>query len=370
MPKNCRDGRHRGLVRMDTGQVMGGMKRPTMTAVAEAAGVSVATVDRVLNGRLPVRGPTAMRVMEAAQRIGYHASDLMRQRLLGGGNTPARTLGFILQINHDPFYAALAEALQQAAAAQTRWRCRAVVRVVDALRPAALVQAMHELAEQADGIGIVAGDHPQVNEAVAVLQGRGCPTVALLSDIGSPLRAGHVGLDHRKTGRTAAWAISRLSKVAGEVGVFVGSHRFIGHELTEMSLRSYLREHAPGFQVLDAVVNREDPDLAYEATLTLVDRHPDLVGLYLPSGGVPGVLKALRELRGHEHHIVTVASELSPLHREALHEGLIDLVIATPKAAVAEAAVQLLCEALDAAGQPWAPRMVYPPFDVHTPENT
>lgn len=355
---------------MDMGGGMSAPKRPTMAAVAEAAGVSVATVDRVLNSRLPVRGNTALRVMEAAQRIGYHASDLMRQRLLGAGKAPARTLGFILQINHDPFYAALAEALQQAALAQTRWHCQVVVRVVDALRPQALVEAMHELAAQADGIGVVAGDHPQVNQAVAALHAQGCPTVALLSDISSPLRAGHVGLDHRKTGRTAAWAISRLSRQAGEVGVFVGSHRFIGHELTEMSLRSYLRELAPDFHVLDAVVNREDEDLAYEATLALVDRHPDLVGLYLPSGGVPGVIRALRELRDHDHHIVTVASELSPLHAEALHEGLIDVIIGTPKAAVAEAAVSLLCEALDAQGQPWSPRTVYPPFELYTPENT
>jgi LacI family transcriptional regulator len=345
-------------------------KRPTMTAVAEAAGVSVATVDRVLNSRLPVRGDTALRVMDAAQRIGYHASELMRQRLLGGGKAAARTLGFILQINHDPFYAALADAIQQAAQAQTRWRCQVVVRVVDALRPQAMVEAMHELARQADGIGIVAGDHPQVNQAVIDLQAQGCPTVALLSDISSPGRAGYVGLDHRKTGRTAAWAISRLSKLEGEVGVFVGSHRFIGHELTEMSLRSYLREHAPGFHVLDAVVNREDEDLAYEATLTLVDRHPDLVGLYLPSGGVPGALKALRELRDHDHHIVTVASEISPLHRQALHDGLIDLIIGTPKAAVAEAAVSLLCEALDTPGQFGSPRTVHLPFDLFTPENT
>jgi LacI family transcriptional regulator len=355
---------------MDINPAMGTVKRPTMNAVAEAAGVSVATVDRVLNSRLPVRGDTALRVMEAAQRIGYHASDLMRQRLLGPGKVAARTLGFILQINHDPFYAALAEALQQAAQAQTRWRCQVVVRVVDALRPQAMVEAMHDLAKQADGIGIVAGDHPQVNQAVAALQAQGCPTVALLSDIGAPSRAGYVGLDHRQTGRTAAWAISRLSKQPGEVACFVGSHRFVGHELTEMSLRSYLREHTPDFQVLDAVVNREDEDMAYEATLALIDRHPDLVGLHLASGGVPGVVRALRERRDHDHHIVTVASELSPLHREALLDGVLDLIIATPKVAVADTAVRLLCEALDAPGQAWSPRLVNLPFDLFTPENT
>ena len=46
------------------------MRRPTIADLAQAAGVSVATVDRVLNGRLPVRSETARKVSEAAERIG------------------------------------------------------------------------------------------------------------------------------------------------------------------------------------------------------------------------------------------------------------------------------------------------------------
>ena len=45
-------------------------KRPTITDLAESAGVSVATVDRVLNGRHPVREETARRVYAAARDIG------------------------------------------------------------------------------------------------------------------------------------------------------------------------------------------------------------------------------------------------------------------------------------------------------------
>ena len=56
-------------------------KRPTIADLARDAGVSVATVDRVLNGRLPVREETARRVYEAANAIGYHAAGLIRQRL-------------------------------------------------------------------------------------------------------------------------------------------------------------------------------------------------------------------------------------------------------------------------------------------------
>ena len=87
------------------------VKRPTIADLAQASGVSVATVDRVLNRRLPVREETALRVVGAAERIGYHATGLLKQRL---AEVPHRDLGFILQKRNDEFYRALAGALSTA----------------------------------------------------------------------------------------------------------------------------------------------------------------------------------------------------------------------------------------------------------------
>ena len=55
--------------------------RMTIADVAREAGVSTATVDRVLNGREKVREATAREVFEAAHRIGYHAAGLIGQRI-------------------------------------------------------------------------------------------------------------------------------------------------------------------------------------------------------------------------------------------------------------------------------------------------
>lgn len=56
-------------------------RSPTIHDAAAAAGVSQATVDRVLNGREAVREDTARRVYEAAVQVGYHAALLIAQRL-------------------------------------------------------------------------------------------------------------------------------------------------------------------------------------------------------------------------------------------------------------------------------------------------
>ena len=84
----------------------------------------------------------------------------------------------------------------------------------------------------------------------------------------------------------------------GKLAVFVGGYRWHGHELRETGFRSYLREYAPDFSVLDTMVNLETRQLTYEATLNLLDRNPDLRGLYCAGGGMEGAIAALRETRG------------------------------------------------------------------------
>src|SRR5215468_6919807 len=87
-------------------------RRPTISDLAVAAGVSVATVDRVLNHRHPVRAETAERVLGAAQSIGFHATALLKQRLKP--DAAERTYGFLLQKRSEHFYQQLSTDLQAA----------------------------------------------------------------------------------------------------------------------------------------------------------------------------------------------------------------------------------------------------------------
>src|SRR3569833_3158889 len=118
------------------------VKRPTIADLAKAAGVSVATVDRVLNGRLPVSADTAARVTQAAETIGFHAVGLLKQRLVA---VPRRTNNFLLQKRAEPFYQALAAGLTEAVHAADFIRGRALVEFVDELTPVAIAARLREL---------------------------------------------------------------------------------------------------------------------------------------------------------------------------------------------------------------------------------
>jgi LacI family transcriptional regulator len=337
--------------------------RPTIADLANAAGVSVATVDRVLNRRLKVSDDTAARVTAAAEAIGYHGLRLLRQR---SSELPQRTFGFVLQKHNDAFYQALAAGLADATRNADYIAGKAVVEYTDELIPALLAQRIRDLAPRVDALAVVAVDHPLVNEAVEWAVARGRPVVTLLTDLTAPSRAGCVGVDRRRSGRTAAWAISRLAAQPGKVGILIGSHRYLSQEISEISFRSYMRENAPQFDLLEPLVYLDDQRISYEGAVNILASNPDLVGIYVAGGGAEGLIRALRDEQAGGR-VVAVCNELTAASRSALLDGTIDLVLGTPIAAIAQRTVELLDRAVS--GTDTGVTQILLPAELHVGEN-
>lgn len=333
--------------------------RPTMADVAREAGVSLSTVDRVLNLRADVRADTAQRIATAAARLGFHAKGVIEQRVLN--DRPTLRLGFLLQKSGVPFYQGLAHALSNAAATCTRARIRVVIGYLDDLDPVNVAQRILALRDQVDGLGVVAVDHPRVREAVGQLRETGIAVVALLSELSSTAGTGYAGLDNRLTGRTAGWFISRLARQPGPAVVMLSSQRFQCQELCELSFRSYLVEHSSEWELLASRLTLEDDEFAYGNTLDLLTAEPDLAGLYVAGGGIAGVLRALRSFQVQQQRLpVVVCHDLTPLTREALKTGLVQAVLSHPVVVLAEQAVDALVEAATTAPTGPVTRRVVP----------
>jgi LacI family transcriptional regulator len=316
-----------------------------MADVAREAGVSLSTVDRVLNLRADVRADTAQRIAAAAARLGFHAKGVIEQRL--HTDRPTLRLGFLLQKSGVPFYQGLAHALSNAAATCTRARIRVVIGYLDDLDPVTVAQRILALRDQVDGLGVVAVDHPKVRDAVAQLREADVAVVALLSALSGTTGTGYAGLDNRLAGRTAGWFISRLADRPGTAAVMLSSQRFQCQELRELSFRSYLAEHSSEWELLASRLTLEDDEFAYGNTLDLLTAEPDLVGLYVAGGGIGGMLRALRDLKDRQLRLpVVVCHELTPLTRDALKTGLVQAVLSHPVVTLADQAVDALVEAL------------------------
>ncbi|MBF9033078.1 substrate-binding domain-containing protein [Rhodobacterales bacterium HKCCE2091] len=302
-------------------------RRATIPDLAAAAGVSVATVDRVLNARAPVREETARRVFEAARRIGYHGAGLIERRLQP--DLPELTVGYVFHKEKQAFYQSFRDEAEAAAAGATDMRARALVTFSPSQSPGDFVERMEALAERVDAIAATAVTHVEVTDCVQRLQDRGIPCFALLNDFAQGVRKSYIGLNNMKVGRIAAHMIATAMHRPGKVAVFVGGYRWHGHELRETGFRSYLREFAPQVVVLDTLVNLETRQLTYEATLDLLARHPDLAGIYCAGGGMEGAIAALREAKA-PGDVALVVNELTPESRKGLADRFVTMVISTP----------------------------------------
>lgn len=84
----------------------------TIKDVAEYAGVSVATVSRVLNKKGPLSEKSIRKVNEALEALDYHPN-LFARALVSGKNN--NTIGVILPSFSDPFWSKIAQELEKSA---------------------------------------------------------------------------------------------------------------------------------------------------------------------------------------------------------------------------------------------------------------
>jgi LacI family transcriptional regulator len=340
-------------------------QRVTLGDVARAAGVSLATVDRVLNGRAPVSGKRAQQVYDAARTLGYHGLPILRAR--APAPRERLRLGIAIRRRHHPFYQRIEAELRAAAARQATAEVELAFHYQADNSPAEAVRLAREMGAHCDAIAMMAPDSPDLRDAILGLRQRKVFTFAILSDFAVDFRHAYVGVDNRRAGRTAAWGIAHTAGRAGRVALVTGVHHFAAQEMRELGFRSYLRERAAQFEIVDTAAVAESPDAVRLATSRLLDEYPDLVGVYVASGGFEGAIEALAA-RGREKAVSLVVNEITPVSRQALQSGTVSMVIATPVRALAQQLVEEAVTAVRTAGGELS-RPEALPFDIVISEN-
>ncbi|MBT1158480.1 hypothetical protein J1C56_23060 [Aminobacter anthyllidis] len=134
---------------------------------------------------------------------------------------------------------------------------------------------------------------------------------------------------------------STVPKRPGKVAVFVGSHRLQGHELREIGFRSYFRDNAPSFEVLDTLVNLGKRQITYETTLDLM--HGNLSSSAPVWSAGPGGHQALREV-GKGQDLVAIVNEIMPESRSG--PEIVAMAVATPLRQLCQELIRLMARAI------------------------
>lgn len=281
--------------------------RPRIADVAHAAGVSTATVDRVLNRRTPVRGATARRVLRAAVALDYlsqaEVQILEAPRLL--------EFAFLLPRGGNPYFALLN---QKARSFVERHRGEVRIRsyFIDGFDPDELCRAMRRFARNADAVVFMAIDHPKVRQAVDELAAAGKKMITLISDISSARRHAFIGIDSYAAGRTAALLLGRfIGPRPGRVALIAASRIYRAHLEREVGFLGLLEERFPHLSVIGTREGHDSREENYHHARSLPSEYPDIRGVYNVGGSSDGIGRALTET-GRAEQVVFIGHGLTP----------------------------------------------------------
>ncbi|MEW6148080.1 MAG: LacI family DNA-binding transcriptional regulator [Bradyrhizobium sp.] len=314
----------------------------TLKDIAREAGVSLATVDRVLHNRPGVRPDTVRRVKEAIARNSFQphvaAAELARGR--------ARRFAFVMPSGPNPFMQQIEAYLGEMAAWLSARRLKVEMVATDVFEPAALAASLEALSGDYDGVAVVALDHPSVRAAINDLVDAGTKVVTLVSDVPSSRRHHYVGIDNIAAGRTAGALIGRLvGQRSGKVAIVAGSQGLRDHAERIFGFNQVMATEFPDLSVLPVLEGRDEDERSEQMLARLFGGHADIVGLYNVGAGTQGVAKALNDKALSEtgrDKVVFVGHDVTALTRRLLLQGLMDAAISQNPGHEARAAVRVL----------------------------
>lgn len=295
------------------------MAKVTLEDVAQAAGVSVATVDRVVNRRGGVSADKETAILHAARMLGLDRNLTVRPTL-------TKRIAILIQPPSNPFHDQLRRGIDQARAIHRDLNLLFQVEHIDPARPDRIAARIARAGTWADGMILTVPASPQVMTAIEAMPQR-IPVVTMADDVPTARRAAFVGPDDRQSGRVAGDLMGcLLGQAGGEVVVLIGRFDMPGHGARSGGFIDVLAERHPAVRVTQVLETHEDKATAAALALRAARANPDLRGIYLCTTGCSDLVAALAPLR-QTRSIAVVTHELTPQRRALLKTRQVQAII-------------------------------------------
>jgi LacI family transcriptional regulator len=315
------------------------MSRPTVKDIAKHAEVSLATVDRVLNGRAGVRKATIDRVFKTIDEIGYvrdiDAANLARRR--------EYKLVFVLAEGDNRFSTAVENKINEVISGPVA--DRTVLELIkapedDLHKVAAILNSLGN--KNYDGIAVMAPETPLVRDAIRHLKEAGLAVVTLVSDLPDSGRDQYVGIDNIAAGRIAGFLMSSfLGKQGGKVLITSASMRLRDSVERRLGFDAYMLEKNQQVNALPTLEGHSSKEILTKAVANALKVNPDIRGFYSAGAGITALLALLRESERTLDTFV-IAHDLTPQTREGLENETIDAVISQDVGHMIRSAIRVL----------------------------
>jgi LacI family transcriptional regulator len=287
--------------------------------IALQAGLGVATVDRVLNGRANVREHTRNRVEQAIKEL--------EKQELNLANTGRKLMVDV--VVEAP--ARFADEIKDALEAELPLLHPAVLRprfmMRETMTTDEVIEALQSIGRRGShGVFLKARDVPEIAKAIGELQQRGIPVITTFTDIPLSGRIAYAGPDNRVAGATAAYLVAQwLGPRPGNVLITMSDEHFRGEEEREISFRRALRTRYPQLTLIDASGGHGLDTLTEERVLDVIATHAEIDAVYSMGGGNVAILRALEARQ--RSSVCFIGHDLDRDNVHLLREGKVQAIL-------------------------------------------
>jgi LacI family transcriptional regulator len=285
--------------------------------IARKLGVSIGTVDRALHNRSGISKKTRTAILAAAEQMHYRPNLAARNLKLNMKLRIAVCLPEEIAWFFDPLREGIRAGARQAAGIAVDLDFRSYPRIGDG--DAALVGSLEK---GYDAALITPGNPAEFEPLITRLAELGTAVFCVASDAPGSPRVASVRADAEVCGGIAAELLAKALGNRGTVAAITGDLSTYDHAEKLRGFTQALATSAPRIKVLPAIETYDRPLDARRATLDLLQRVPEVEGLYISTANCTGVIDALRKQK-RLGKIEIVATDLSPEIAALIESGVI-----------------------------------------------
>ena len=318
--------------------------RPTTKDLAVAAGVSLATVDRVLNGRPGVKQDTIDKVFETIETIGFErnisAANLAKQKVY--------KFLFVLPQAGDAFLGELISKIDEISQAFAAEMIAADVCRIDENDPHTIANYLSTLsADQVDGVAVMAPETPPVRDAIIRLAERGIKALSFLSGRPQSSETDFVGTDNHAAGATSARLLGRfLGGKSDKVLVVTETMQARDSIERRLGFDELINRDYPHIHPLPSLETYANPDRTRQIVANSFSNHSDIIGAYVLSSEARMPVEAIMN-NSRPSDLVCIAHERTPFTESALIANQLDAIIVQNPGHLVRSAIRILRARID-----------------------
>ena len=297
----------------------------TIRDIAELAGVSRGTVDRVLHNRGRVDPAVASRIRKIMEECGYRPSLAAKQLAL---RHQKNKIGFISKIDYNGFWSIVNRNAEEAEKMLAEYGIAVEKRFFDFCLPDMQLKLIDELVEEGiNALVIVPLESKDIVNRLQELSDRGIPVILLNSELTGFEPLCYIGSDYYVGGKTAAGLLHNFSKASSlKILLMNGSNYLSSQILRRRGFIDEITSLDPDCEIIESGDITSDPEYAFRAAKEMLEKHPEINAVYTIPDNAAAVANAIQSC-GRTGSLVHIGFSMTDATRPYILDGSISALI-------------------------------------------